>query len=50
MSPEVHVLILTHFGAPKLCSIWLHIEVEQSYMWPTAGILNCYGTLPAAQS
>lgn len=50
MSPEVHVLSLTHFGTPKLCSLWLHIEVEQGYMWPTASVFACDGTLPAAQT
>lgn len=50
MSPGVYVLSLTHFGTPKLCSLWLHIEVEQGYMWPTAGSFTCDGTLPAAQT
>lgn len=50
MSPGVCVLSLTHFGTPKFCSLGLHIEVEQGYMWPTAGVLTCDGTLPAAQT
>ena len=50
MSPGVHVLSLTHFGTPKLCSLRLHTEVEQGYTWPTAGVFTCDGTLPAAQT
>lgn len=38
MSPGVCVLSLMHFGTPKLCSPWLHTEVEQGYMWPAAGV------------
>lgn len=50
MSPGVCVLSLTHFGTPKFCSLGLHIEVEQGYMWPTAGFFTCDGILPAAQT
>lgn len=50
MSPGVRVLSLTHFGTPKFCSLGLHIEVEQGYMWLTAGFFTCDGILPAAQT
>lgn len=50
MSPGVRMLSLTHFGTPKFCSQGLHIEVEQGYMWPTAGVFTCDGILPAAQT